>query len=338
MEPKRDLYEVLGVSKEADANQIKDAFRELALRYHPDRNKEPGAEERFKEIAGAYAVLSDPEKRQQYDTRGFEGVVDFSPEDLFGGINFEEIFGNFGSSSLFDKFFGRHKVRQNRGADVEVYFDVSLDKIMFGGSVPITLLVKDSCSNCKGSGAVPGTQPKTCDECHGTGETIITSSEKNVLIKNITTCFKCHGKGVLIEKPCPQCGGTGMTRKEKKIEVSIPKGIEDGTILKVQGHGAMAPTSAGVPGDLLVIVRTQEDPRFQRAGPDLYCAVTIPVYDAVLGTKIEVQTLDGKIVVNVPKGTQSQTTLRVTGKGLPKFNQTGFGDLYEELKKIATGR
>ncbi|MGZ3790375.1 MAG: DnaJ C-terminal domain-containing protein [Bacteriovorax sp.] len=350
MTAKRDFYEVLGVSKEADEKQIKDAFRDLAMRYHPDRNKEAGAEERFKEIAEAYAVLSDPAKKRQYDLRGFEGVGEFTEEDLFGGINFDDIFRDFGfgpsggfdfGPSLFDRLFGgRRRARENRGADMETFIEVPLAKIMSGGSESISLFITEKCSDCHGTGAAPGSKPITCDQCHGSGKTVTVNAEKDVMIKNITTCFKCRGSGVIIEKPCSKCHGLGEIKNKKTIEVSIPKGIEDGMVLRLAGLGLGPIGGKGSPGDLLVVVRTQRDSRFQRSGPDLWYSVTIPVYDAVLGAKIDVPTLKEKIIVEVPKGTQAQTSLRVSGKGLPRYGEQGFGDLYvlvnvnipEELK------
>lgn len=336
MTAKRDYYEVLGVAKDADEKKIKDAFRELALRYHPDRNKEPGAEEKFKEIAEAYAVLSDPAKKQQYDLRGFAGVGEFSQEDLFGGINFDDIFRGFNlgptfGSSLFDRFFGGvggRRARSDRGDDLQVLIEVPLVKIMDGGYETVDFYVNEKCSTCNGSGAAPGTSPLTCDQCHGTGQIENARVNKNILIKNITTCPKCLGSGTVIEKPCPSCKGTGKMQNKKSIEVSIPPGVEEGTVLRIAGKGKSAPTANGVPGDLLVIVRSANDHRFERSGADLWHVVNIPVYDAVLGVSIEVPTLKEKVIVKVPKGTQTQTSLRVSGKGLPRFNRPGVGDLY----------
>ncbi len=282
---KRDYYEVLGVSKQADAKQIKDAFRELAMRYHPDRNKEAGAEERFKEIAEAYAILSDPEKKRQYDLQGFEGVSSFTPDDLFGGINFEDVFGFFGDP--FERLFGRHRFyqRKQRGDDIELLIDVPLSKIMSGGSEKIQVARQEQCEFC-------------------------------------------HGSGIIIEKPCSQCLGTGLLTKEKIIEVVIPPGVEDGTILRVARQGRVVSEGDGPPGDLLVIVQTAKDPHFQRSGADLFYSTSIPVYDAVLGTKIRVPTLGDDVIVKVASGTKAQTSLRVKGKGLPKFQHSGYGDLF----------
>ncbi|MBI2521102.1 MAG: J domain-containing protein [Bdellovibrio sp.] len=327
MVAKRDYYEILGISKQADEKQIKDAFRDLAMRYHPDRNKEPGAEERFKEIAEAYAILSDPDKKRQYDAHGFEGLSDFRPDDLFGGINFDEIFGDFGGP-LFEHFFDRYRYQRRRGKDIEILVEVPLSKIMTGGSENINLKRKESCDLCHGSGAAAGSGPKTCDLCQGTGQTVASHTTHNMVFQQIRPCSKCHGKGSIIENPCSQCSGMGFINREKGIEVLIPPGVEDGTVLRIAKQGREGPIGNGGPGDLLVIIQTKKDPNFQRLGPDLFYSATIPVYDAVLGTKIQIPTLNDDVIVKVPSGTQAQTSLRVKGKGLPKSHSSGHGDLY----------
>ncbi|HAZ12703.1 MAG: hypothetical protein A2X86_11100 [Bdellovibrionales bacterium GWA2_49_15] len=324
MAAKRDYYEVLGVSRQADAAKIKDAFRELAMRFHPDRNKVPGAEERFKEIAEAYAVLSDPDKKQKYDTQGFEGVSDFRPDDLFGGINFDEVFG----VPLFENFFDRHRFHRKKGDDLEVVIEVPLAKIMAGGTEKIKVQRREPCESCHGSGAAAGTQPKICDLCQGSGQIVTGHTKKNMMFQQISICSQCHGRGEVVERPCVQCSGPGFVTKEKELEVTIPPGVEDGMVLKIAGQGREAPVTDGGPGDLLVIVQTKKDEHFQRSGSDLFYSASIPVWDAVLGSKIQIPTLDDDVIVKIPSGTQSQTSLRVKGKGLPRFQRTGFGDLY----------
>jgi molecular chaperone DnaJ len=326
---------VLGVARDADEKAIKDAFRELALRYHPDRNKEPGAEERFKGIAEAYAVLSDPKKRAEYDNRGFEAVAGFSAEDLFGGINFGDIFGeNFGfGGGLFEHFFRRH-TGPARGEDIQVDLTIPLTKVAQGGEQEVRFARSVACAECGGSGAEKGTQPVPCATCHGTGRvTHNRESRGNVFIQQIGICPSCHGRGTVIEKPCHTCAGSGMVEHKDSIVVQLPAGIEDGTALKVEGHGQAGAAGAGaVPGDLYVVVRSEADPRFARSGADLWREEAISIPEAVLGTTLVVPTLESDATVTVPPGTQPNAVLRLPGKGLPVFQGRGRGDLCLRLK------
>lgn len=332
----RDYYEVLGIPKGADQKAIKDSFRQLALKYHPDRNKSPDAEEKFKEIAEAYAILSDPKKRSQYDSGGFSGVADFSAEDLFGGIDFGDIFGdmgfgfNFGGDNIFDQFHHHRSRGPAKGRDIEVLARVTLDAINTGSEESIRLGHPVSCEICHGSGAEPGTEPRKCEACGGSGQKVISRKEtkdtSSVMFQQIITCPSCHGQGVFIDKPCKNCNGTGQLEKNESLKVKIPKGAEDGMALRISGHGMPSPTPGGLPGDLYVIVRTEHDHRFQRFGPDLWRTENINVVDAVLGTQISVPTLDKDIKVKVPAGTQDEKILRLRGKGLPRLNDSGHGD------------
>jgi molecular chaperone DnaJ len=331
---KRDYYEVLGVERGADARAIKDAFRTLAMQYHPDRNKSPGAEERFKEIAEAYAVLSDPKKRAEYDAGGFAGVAGFTPEDLFGGIDFESIFGDLGfgaGEGLFERFFGRQRAGPPRGPDIEIEAIVPLERIAQGGEETIRYGRLASCAQCGGSGAKPGTQPRVCSTCKGSGRKTTTRHEQGVILRQTVTCPDCHGAGRLIDKPCPECGGRGRVRLEESLAVSIPVGADDGLVLRVPGKGYASDTVGGEPGDLLVIVRGAADARFARRGADLWRDESLEVGDAVLGTELRVPTLDGPLTVKVPAGTQPESQLRLRGKGLPRFGERGHGDLYLRL-------
>jgi molecular chaperone DnaJ len=336
----RDYYEILGVARDADQKAIKDAFRQLAMKYHPDRNKAPEAEEKFKEIAEAYAILSDPDKRAKYDTGGFEGVADFSAEDLFGGIDFGDIFsgmgfgfdfGNGGGNSIFDRFFRHHRRGPAKGRDVEVQVLVSLDEINNGSEKSIRLGHPITCTNCKGTGAEPGTKPRKCETCGGSGQKVTarkeTKDKSSVMFQQISVCPTCHGQGVFIDNPCKKCHGTGQLEKAESLKVKIPKGAEENMALRISGHGMPGPTADSKPGDLYVIVRTAHDNRFQRAGPDLWCTKNIDVVDAVLGTQINIPTLDKNIKVKVPPGTQHDEILRLRGKGLPLMNSMGRGDL-----------
>ena len=335
----RDYYEVLGVERDAEAKSIKNAFRKLALKYHPDRNKSPDAEERFKEIAEAYAILSDPKKRAQYDSGGFAGVADFSTEDLFGGIDFGDIFGDMGfgfdfgrhaGGSVFDRFL--HPQREPaRGRDLEVQVMVSLDVINEGGEESVRLGHPMVCEACHGTGAAAGTKALKCEACGGSGQKVISRKETrdkgSVMFQQITICPVCHGKGSIIEKPCKQCHGSGQIEKEESLKVKIPRGAEEGMALRITGHGLPATSPELPPGNLYVIVRTAPDKRFQRLGADLWRTETITVADAVLGAKIEVPTLKNNITVKVPPGTQQDEVLRMRGKGLPYYEGSSRGDL-----------
>ena len=340
VQTQRDYYEVLGVARDADQKAIKDTFRQLALKYHPDRNKSPDAEEKFKEIAEAYAILSDPQKRARYDSGGFEGVADFSAEDLFGGIDFGDIFGGMGfgfdfgdrgGGGIFDHFFHQQRRGPEKGRDIEVQVLVSLDAINNGSEESIRLGHPITCSTCNGTGAEPGSEPRKCETCGGSGQQVISRKESkdksSVMFQQITVCPACHGQGVFIDKPCKKCNGTGQLEKEESLKVKIPKGAEDGMALRITGHGMPSPTPNGKTGDLYVIVRTEHDDRFQRSGADLWCTKTINVTDAVLGTQIDVPTLDKNIKVKVPPGTQHNEILRLRSKGLPMMNNVGRGDL-----------
>jgi molecular chaperone DnaJ len=328
---KRDYYDVLGVRRDADAKAIKDAFRTLAMKYHPDRNKDPGAEERFKEIAEAYAVLSDPKKRADYDTGGFAGIAGFSPEDLFGGIDFDSIFGDFGfglGGGIFDRFFHRGRVQSARGADIEVEAMVPLQKIAAGGEEMIRFSRIAACAECKGSGAKTGTQPRSCATCSGTGMKTTSRRDQGVFLTQSSTCPDCGGRGKFIDTPCPACEGTGHVGREESLVVKIPPGADEDLVLRVPGKGYASGHPGGTPGDLLVTVRSAPDERFQRAGADLWREETIDVTDAVLGAELSVPTLSGTTIVKLPPGTQPDARLRLRGKGLPRLNGRGHGDLY----------
>ncbi len=328
----------MGVKKDADQKEIKNSFRKLALKYHPDRNKEPDAEEKFKEIAEAYAVLSDPKKRKEYDNRGFAGVSGFSQEDLFGGINFDEIFGGgfdfdlggFGGG-LFNSFFNRGHRHASNGADIRVQVVVPLEKIITGGEEKVRISHPRVCTECNGNGAAPGSEPRVCTTCNGSGNLINTRQEGNVSYQEIRSCPNCSGRGKFIDNPCPRCKGTGMIDESETLTVNIPIGAEEGMVLRVPAHGKPSQTANGKPGDLLVIVRTANDPHFKRSGADLWQSKTIELVDAVLGTEIKVSTLEKPVTVTVPQGTQPNAVLRIAEKGLPYFGETRRGDLYLRL-------
>lgn len=334
----QDYYEVLGVAQNSDARTIKNAFRELALKFHPDRNKQPDAEERFKRIAEAYAVLSDPKKRADYDARGFEAVAGFSREDLFGGINFDDIFSGLGfdlaGTSPFASFFGRHRpTGPARGADVEVDLPVPLARIVSGGDQELVIQRPLTCLDCHGTGEAGGAKPPECTACHGTGR--LTRSHRNdgehVLIQQVSVCPTCGGRGICPAHPCPTCHGHGEGLQDERLLVTVPVGAEEGLALRLPGKGMPSKAPGGAPGDLYAVVHMQADPRFERAGADLLRLENLPVTAAVLGTTLTVPTVDGSAQVFVPPGTQPDAVLRLKNKGLPKLGGGACGDLYVRL-------
>lgn len=327
---------MLGVPRDADAKAIKDAFRSLALKYHPDRNKEPGAEERFKEIAAAYAVLTDPKKRAQYDAGGHAGVADYSPEDLFGGIDFEDLFRGVGlgfdfGGGLFD-LFSRRRRGPPQGASIEVDIAIPLEKVASGGEETVRYARYAACERCHGYGTADAKPPQPCPACKGSGQQVTARQQGNVSVRQISTCPVCHGSGKQPGQACPVCGGRGEVEKTESLSVTIPVGVEEGTALRVPGRGMASREPGGVTGDLYAVVHTRPDPRFQRDGADLLRQETLPLTDAVLGTRLEVPTLGGgKAQVDIPAGIQPETVLRLRDKGLPRFDGTGYGDMYLQI-------
>jgi molecular chaperone DnaJ len=344
----RDYYEVLGVARDADNKAIKDAFRKLAMQYHPDRNKAPDAEEKFKEIAEAYAVLSDSKKRARYDSGGFAGVEGFSAEDLFGDIDFGEIFGDagfgfdFGGGSIFDRLFRQHRPGPVRGRDLEVRLDLPLERIDSGGEERLRFTRDVTCPACHGSGAKAGTEPRKCKTCGGSGRRIISRDQQQkqgtVHFQTISVCPDCQGRGTFIDHPCPECHGAGITEKQESIKVRIPPGIEEATALRIKGHGMPSEQTGGPAGDLFVIVHSIPDARFERAGADLWREETLQVEDAVLGTRLKVPTLQGEVEVKVglqKYGSSGHGSLNLRIQvHLPVHLDTGERRLYEQLRSL----
>ena len=330
----KDYYDVLGIAKNADAKTIKDAFRTLALKYHPDRNKDPDAEEQFKNIAEAYAVLSDAKKRADYDARGHASVEGIKPEDLYSGINFEDIFKGLhfdgDADSLFANFFRRQPPRPSRGDNLKIVVAVDLEKIMTGADEVITLTHPTVCPDCHGTGEAGGAAPVQCDVCSGAGR--VTKSQKSnhgqVEIRQISVCPACHGSGVKIQHPCPQCQGHGTIERTEQLTIAIPVGAEEGLLLRIAGKGNPSAEPAGEPGDLFVEVRTKPDLRFSRHGVDLIRHETLALTDAVLGVDLSVPTLDSTANVTIPPGTQPGAVLRLKNKGLPYLGKEKRGNLY----------
>lgn len=333
----RNYYDILGVPRDADEKTIKNAFRQLALRYHPDRNKIPEAEERFKEIAEAYAVLSDPQKRAAYNAEGSSSTADIAPEDLFSGIDFGTIFGglgfDFGGTGWFDRLFRQSRwARPTRGANLEVELEVSLERVRTGGEETVRLARPSVCPACHGAGVDPYTTPQRCTTCGGSGRTLTQWRQGAITMQQMTTCLTCHGRGVVLEQRCALCVGQGEVPSEETVRITLPVGVEDGMVLRVPGQGQASRTVGGLPGDLFVVIHIASDPRFERRGTALWRIETMTVVDSVLGTRLEVPTLDGPTLVTVPPGTQPETVLRLRHKGLPEFGGQAQGDLYLRLR------
>jgi molecular chaperone DnaJ len=328
-------YEILGVSKNASADEIKKAYRKLAREYHPDRNPgDASAEDRFKEVQGAYDLLSDPEKRKQYDAFGSaNGRGGFQGSNVnFGDFNVDD-FGDLGDffGGLFGGRGGRagagRTSRAQRGNDIEVQVSLSFEDSLKGVETKIPVTLETACSECHGSGAKPGTAPKICPECHGRG--VVAESQGFFALSQ--PCPRCHGNGTVIEDPCPRCGGSGRERRTKRYTVKIPAGVKDGTRIRLKGKGE-AGFSGGEAGDLFVVTRVQPSKLYERRGDDLVVDVPVTFSEAALGATVEVPTPDGTVSVKVKSGTQDGILLRVKGKGAPKLKGTGRGDLLARVK------
>jgi molecular chaperone DnaJ len=307
MAEKRDYYEVLGVSKNASKDEIKDAYRKLAMQYHPDRNKAADAEDKFKEISEAYAVLSDDQKRRQYDTLGHAGFDQrYTSEDIFRGADFETILRDigFGFGDLFRTFFGGgfggggFRQRSNRGQDLGYELEITLEEAAKGTEKEIVVPRTEKCNVCDGSGASPGTSAKTCPRCNGAGQ--VRNMRRNGFLTyvQVTPCSECRGRGTLIESPCKKCHGTGLTKKRRKINVKIPEGIDEGYQLRLRGEGEMAP-NGGEPGDLYVLVHIARHELFMREGDALWYVLIIGYPQAALGAEVSVPTLDGPTTLKI---------------------------------------
>ena len=335
-EQKRDYYEVLGIDKNADDAAIKKAYRVLAKKYHPDMN--PGdadAEKKFKEASEAYAILSDPEKRRQYDQYGhaaFDGAggpggfgFDFSSAD------FSDIF-----SDIFGDFFGgsRRSGRSNgpvKGANIRTSVRITFEEAVFGVEKEIELTLKDECTSCHGTGAKPGTSPETCPKCGGKGQVVFTQQSFFGTVRNVQTCPDCHGTGKIIKDKCPDCRGSGYIANKKKIQVSIPAGIDNGQCVRIRDKGEPG-TNGGPRGDLLVEVVVGRHPIFQRQDENIYSTVPMSFAVAALGGEILIDTVDGKVIYDVKAGTPTDTKVRLKGKGIPSLrNKNIRGDHYVTL-------
>jgi molecular chaperone DnaJ len=335
---KRDYYEVLGVSKDATDQEIKSAYRKMALQFHPDRNPENNAEatEKFKEITEAYGVLADGQKRAAYDRYGHAGVSgsggwqpDFSSgafsgfEDILNSFGFGDIFG-FGD--VFEQSRSRRRSAE-RGADLRYDLEIAFEEAASGLETKIKIPRMESCPECNGRGAKRGSEPVVCPACGGRGQI----RQQQGFFTLSQTCPQCRGAGQVIREACPACHGEGRKREERVVGIKIPAGVEDGTRLRVRGEGE-AGRQGGPAGDLYVVLRVREHPFFERQSSDLYCTIPISLTQAALGTELKVPTLNGHEKLRVPEGTQPNTLFRMRGLGMPSIEKHGRGDLYVKVQ------
>ena len=322
---KRDYYEVLGVNRDASEEDIKKAYRKLAMKHHPDRNPDSkDAEERFKEAKEAYEILCEPEKRRAYDAYGHAGV---NPQMGMGGEGnpnfggFAEAFGDI-FSDIFGGGQGRGRSSVFRGADLRYNLEVTLEQAARGTETKIRIPTMEACETCHGSGAKPGTQPKTCETCHGQGQVRLSQGFFSIQ----QTCPTCHGSGKMITDPCVTCRGAGRIKKHKTLAVKIPAGVDEGDRIRLSGEGESG-VNGGPPGDLYVVIHLTEHGVFQREGDDLHCEMPISFSQAALGGEIEIPTLDGSAKIKIPPETQSGQVFRLRGKGIKGVRSTYPGDL-----------
>ena len=337
MADKRDYYEVLGVGKNASEDELKKAYRKLAKKYHPDVNQgDKNAEAKFKEATEAYTVLSDPDKRRQYDQFGhaaFEngggGAGGFGGFD-FNSADMSDIFGD-----IFGDLFGGGRRRANngpmRGANLRARVNITFEEAVFGCEKELDIVLKDECTTCHGTGAKPGTQPVTCPKCHGEGQIVYTQQSMFGMVRNVQTCPDCGGTGKVIKEKCTSCRGTGYTSSRKKIQVSIPAGIDNGQSIRIREKGEPG-TNGGPRGDLLVEVNIARHPIFQRQDMNIFSTAPITYAQAALGGTVRINTVDGEIEYEVKPGTQTDTRIRLKGKGVPSLrNKNIRGDHYVTL-------
>ena len=330
----KDYYATLGLEKGASDDEIKKAFRKLAIKYHPDKNQgDKEAESKFKEINEAYQVLSDPEKKATYDRYG---TVDFDGSGFgaggFGGFDFSEM-GGFGD--IFESFFGgggggRRRNGPQRGSDLEYTVSLTFEEAVFGVEREISIDRSENCDTCKGSGAKEGTSKKTCPTCNGQGQVRVQRQTPLGSFVSTSTCSNCNGTGSVIEEPCTSCHGRGHVRKTRKIKVNIPAGVDTGNVMPLRGQGNHG-TNNGTPGDLYIKINVAPSKKFVRKGNDIYIDANISMGKAALGTEITVATVDGDVKYTIPAGTQSGTLFRLKGKGVPRVNSSGRGDQYVKV-------
>ena len=341
MADKRDYYEVLGIQKGASEDEIKKAYRSLAKKYHPDLNPDnKEAEEKFKEVNEAYEVLSDPSKKERYDQFGHAGVdPSYQGGGFNGGFSGGGFTGGFGMEDIFDSIFGggvfgggrsSNPNAARRGQDIQQNITISFMEACNGVNTDITVEKLEKCEECGGNGCAKGTQPDTCPECHGTGQVRVQQRTPFGVISSAKTCSRCNGRGKVINNPCSKCGGYGRTRVNKKLNVSIPAGINDGQTIRLSGQGSNG-VNGGPSGDVLLTVSVRPDPLFVRDEYDIHVDIPITFAQAALGDEIVVPTIDGKVKYTVPEGTQTGTVFRLKGKGVKRLNSSSRGDQYVKV-------
>lgn len=325
---KRDYYDVLGVEKNADEKELKKAYRKMAMKYHPDRNPEDQkAAEKFREASEAYEILSNPEKRSRYDQFGHDGVDPQMSAGGFGGAGFDDIF-----SDIFDMFgggfsSGRSRRGPRKGSDIQQYVEITFEESAFGVEKEIVFHRDEPCGTCDGSGAKPGTSSKTCGKCNGSGEVKFVQRTPLGQIMNVKPCPECGGEGKIVEEHCPACHGHGTERKQKRVKVKIPAGVDNDSVIPLRGYGE--PGSKGGPhGDLYIIVRVKPHKLFKREGDNVICEMPVTFAQAALGDELEVPTLYGKVKYKMPEGTQTGTVFRLKNKGIDNPRGYGKGDQY----------
>ncbi|MGB2993972.1 MAG: molecular chaperone DnaJ [Paenisporosarcina sp.] len=334
---KRDYYEVLGLTKSASKEEIKKAYRKLSKQFHPDINKEADAVDKFKEIAEAYEVLSDDQKKAQYDQFGHA-----NPNQGFGGFGGGGADG-FGFEDIFSSFFGGGGSRRRdpnaprKGEDLQYSMTIDFMDAVFGKETEIEIPRDETCETCKGNGAKPGTTPETCHHCQGTGQLNVTQDTPFGRMVNRRACHHCQGSGKLIKEKCVTCHGQGKVTKRKKIKVTIPAGVDDGQQLRVTGQGEPG-KNGGPSGDLYVVFRVKAHERFERDGDDIYFELKLTFPQASLGDEIEVPTVNGKVKLKIPAGTQSGTTFRLKGKGVKNVHGYGTGDQHVVVKVMTPAK
>lgn len=331
MVSKRDFYDVLNIDKDASKDEIRKAYRKLARKYHPDVNKEEGAEEKFKEVKEAYEVLSDEQKRAQYDQFGHDGPMGGG----FGGFGGAQDFSGFGD--IFDMFFGGGRAQDpnapRKGADLQYTMVLEFEEAIFGKETEITIPKEEECDTCHGSGAKPGTKVKTCSHCQGSGQLNTEQNTPFGRVVNRRVCHYCQGTGKIIPEKCTTCRGTGRVKKQRKIKVNIPAGIDEGQQIRVSGKGEEG-VNGGPAGDLFVVIQVKPHDFFEREGDNIYCEVPLTYTQAALGDEIEVPTVHGNVMLKIPAGTQTGKVFRMKSKGVPNVRGYGQGDQHVIVKVI----
>lgn len=333
---KKDYYEVLGVNRDVDIDEIKRAYRNLAMKYHPDRNPEPQAAEQMKEINEAYAVLSNTEKRRLYDVYGHAGLEGYSQEDIFRSVDFSSLFRDFGfggDGSIFDTLFGGRTTTargRRKGTDLRYDLTVTLEEVASGTEKTVEFTRVEPCPVCGGSGAAPG-GVQTCDRCKGTGQLVREQRSGYSVFRQISTCDKCRGTGRITKEACKECKGKGSIEKAEALKVKIPAGAETGYTVKIEGAGEK---DTNIPGDLYVILDVAKHPLFERHGDDIYVQKEINFTTAALGGKVKAPGLKADVEIHISEGTQTGSVFRINDAGIPHLNRRGRGDEYVVVKVV----